>query len=165
MSPISRPHRKPELLHVRTKGDQHKSQEENSLVSGLNDRRCLSVTTDGDTKIAGGWATDNVVAAPQRRVTECATAGQGPLDPPYNPMGSIPTMKLMEIQNPPPLHSELKCQAARKGPGGTRDGGPGVNPAYLKASPTTRADHLRYVSWGEILLDNFRAIFKSTDCF
>ena len=32
------------LLHVRTRGGQHKAQEENGLVSGLQDYRYLSVT-------------------------------------------------------------------------------------------------------------------------
>ena len=104
------PRRQPGLLRVRTRGEQHKAWEENWRVSGLQDRRYLSVTKDGDdgdTEITRGLDTNNVAAAPQRHATECATARRGPLDPPHNAMSSLVIVQVTHRAPPPPFSKGL----------------------------------------------------------
>ena len=48
------PRRRPGLLHVRTRGDQHKAQEEIWLVSGLKHQKYLSVTKECSAKMTRG---------------------------------------------------------------------------------------------------------------
>ena len=49
--------RKPGLLHMCTRGEQHKAQEENGLISGLKDYRYLSVMEECNMKTVGGAQT------------------------------------------------------------------------------------------------------------
>ena len=59
------PRRKPGLLHMCTGGDQHRAQEENGIVSGLQDHQQCSVTKEHKAKMTCGEAT----ASPGHRLT------------------------------------------------------------------------------------------------